>query len=1053
MNGNVGTTWAASATTLEERCMAATAMPDALRQYRASHAEDILSATVEWKNRRNPLRDEDYQGIADALGDDASVVETVIADRERKLSGHVEPAWSVELQTILNRYDSEEERVERTGYATAFAPFVAYVKAELQAYMSACSLPMNDERLIEQCLSAYVERLLGIGLKTVVWELHVARQAGSLGDGDAKRQLRRYFELLATDEYRGHMYAKYPVLLRFVTQTTVHYIDFVKEMLDRVSMDRDELASFAGVGDDFRLEDMSIDRGDAHDGGRAVAMLTIGGRKIVYKPRDLHIHELFAGLVRRCERTKGFLPMRVSDVLTKSGYAYEEFVEHGTCEDARQVERYYTRYGQLLGLVWLLHGDDMHHENIIASGEYPMVVDFETIATNHVTMDMPDGTGADIRVSTILRDSLASSCLLPAKTAMSADGTSVDISAFETGEQTMPGIVASPVGLDSADAHYERNAVTFSKDGCAVTLDDAVVDPYHYERQILQGFRNTVAAAMTIDADEWDAMLSGEDTTVRVLVRNTSAYARFADFIHHPSALKDMLDVEAILENLYVYPFRDKRIFASEYRQMLAGDIPMFTAQLTGHDLHAPDGTTIDGVCERSVRERVLDTIGHLDEQAALQSRIIRNALRMEPGMEDAHPTASVSSDTDAEHYPIELGTRIADTAILQETDGTVSWLTANRSDTMAADKTVDERYEPGAPTSGLYDGMAGTGMFAAELYRRTHDERWRDLCTRMMRSLMRRKDRGITYSGFTSGLSRSYCALRMANAGITSPEARRCMTQTVRMLPAYIDDMLPKLLQRDNPQPSFHLDYLTGAGSSIMLYLRLYDVFHDMRIVEQTSRLGRTVIRAFPETQRNADESDDMPYPTGAAHGLEGMAVAFWKLYAATGNREFAEFARMLWRKSDARRSGAKQEDAGKWCRGKVGVLWARNELAATAGADGERFFEDESGRAFPDKADITALLGNADWDDDGVCHGRCGMIDTLISIGNANGDEWYRMQAQRLMDDMIAQARSSGRFRLRQSREFVDLSYFQGPVGVAYTMLRLNDPSTPSILALETR
>ena len=34
--------------------------------------------------------------------------------------------------------------------------------------------------------------------------------------------------------------------------------------------------------------------------------------------------------------------------------------------------------------------------------------------------------------------------------------------------------------------------------------------------------------------------------------------------------------------------------------------------------------------------------------------------------------------------------------------------LTANRSDTMAADKTVDERYEPGAPTSGLYDAWPG---------------------------------------------------------------------------------------------------------------------------------------------------------------------------------------------------------------------------------------------------------------------------------------------------------------------------------------------------------
>ena len=47
----------------------------------------------------------------------------------------------------------------------------------------------------------------------------------------------------------------------------------------------------------------------------------------------------------------------------------------------------------------------------------------------------------------------------------------------ETGEQTMPGIVAS-----FGRCPY-KNAVTFSKDGCAV--DDAVVDPYHYKRQIL----------------------------------------------------------------------------------------------------------------------------------------------------------------------------------------------------------------------------------------------------------------------------------------------------------------------------------------------------------------------------------------------------------------------------------------------------------------------------------------------------------------------------------------------------------------------------------------
>ena len=81
MNGNDRTTWAALSATIEERCVVASATPDALRQYRASHADDILSATVEWKSRRNPLRDEDYQGIADTLGHDASAAEAIISDR------------------------------------------------------------------------------------------------------------------------------------------------------------------------------------------------------------------------------------------------------------------------------------------------------------------------------------------------------------------------------------------------------------------------------------------------------------------------------------------------------------------------------------------------------------------------------------------------------------------------------------------------------------------------------------------------------------------------------------------------------------------------------------------------------------------------------------------------------------------------------------------------------------------------------------------------------------------------------------------------------------
>lgn len=99
MNGNVGTTWAASPTTLEERCMAATAMPGMLCDS-IGHRTRKTCFRQRWNGKTDGTHcgTRTIKGIADALGDDASVVETVIADRERKLSGHVEPAWSVELR-------------------------------------------------------------------------------------------------------------------------------------------------------------------------------------------------------------------------------------------------------------------------------------------------------------------------------------------------------------------------------------------------------------------------------------------------------------------------------------------------------------------------------------------------------------------------------------------------------------------------------------------------------------------------------------------------------------------------------------------------------------------------------------------------------------------------------------------------------------------------------------------------------------------------------------------------------------------------------------------
>ena len=41
------------------------------------------------------------------------------------------------------------------------------------------------------------------------------------------------------------------------------------------------------------------------------------------------------------------------------------------------------RYGKLIGIAFLFNVTDLHYENIIAHGEYPVIIDNETFSTKY----------------------------------------------------------------------------------------------------------------------------------------------------------------------------------------------------------------------------------------------------------------------------------------------------------------------------------------------------------------------------------------------------------------------------------------------------------------------------------------------------------------------------------------------------------------------------------------------------------------------------------------------------------------------------------------------
>lgn len=78
-----------------------------------------------------------------------------------------------------------------------------------------------------------------------------------------------------------------------------------------------------------------------------------------------------------CERA-GFENKKVP-YIDYGDYGWEGEAKKQDCENEEQVKRYFLRMGIHLFLAYALSASDLHGENFLACGEYPVLLDFETL--------------------------------------------------------------------------------------------------------------------------------------------------------------------------------------------------------------------------------------------------------------------------------------------------------------------------------------------------------------------------------------------------------------------------------------------------------------------------------------------------------------------------------------------------------------------------------------------------------------------------------------------------------------------------------------------------
>lgn len=265
---------------------------------------------------------------------------------------------------------------------------------------------------------------------------------------------------------------------------------------------------------------LSVGRGssDIHQGKCVHIIEFENGKKIVYKPRSLQLDRVWQDYLQDMALKSGIGSFRVPWIIQKKDYGYEEFISREPVAGKKGFAEYFYRCGFLLGIAYVLQGNDLHAENLIACGNHPVLIDLETGirgCANTVFSDVKNPIEKRYDYDSVLRTNL-----LPFLTSgRTLRGGDAAFTADRSGLQNLP---------------YDNTGKRSGE---------------QYVKEIQKGFRLAYDTVKKHGITERFSQCS-----VRFLIRNTSSYADIQRWVCSPPGLSSRKNFEErlrFLEQLY----------------------------------------------------------------------------------------------------------------------------------------------------------------------------------------------------------------------------------------------------------------------------------------------------------------------------------------------------------------------------------------------------------------------------------------------------------------------------------------------------------------------
>lgn len=936
------------------------------------------------------------------------------------LRGQTAPGKECDIVELITDYQEKEDDAQADGNSIFFWQFyknlVSYGGCLLQ-------LKIQNKSILNRIISDFTGQLTihlqDLCIRTLIVEMHDYDSRGKLIGENAKGKY-DYFceEILVQKDFILRVFERYPVLGRCIEEAIVNMADFYTDIVKWFQHDRQAIQEVFCQGKDVQgIQRIEGSSSDMHHKGRYVVKVMLdNGMEILCKPRSMDNEERYSEMLQWLERETQITQYEYA-ILSYPDHSWCSVVEYASCKSQKELENYYERLGVQLFLTYLLGTRDLHCENIIASGQYPVLIDLETLT--NIRYNRKRVTAND-EIYYQLSGSVLYTGILPFYH-WNQNGRGVDSSIISGMEgQRYPFRIPVIVDGGTSDMRIEYRHSESAKNKNLATLNGEFQEPLRYGNSLKYGYRTAYNAVMQ-KKDEFRLILGKlKDAECRYLIADTQRYSMVLSGSYHPRLLRDGADRELFLYSMWKgRKEEEKEIVDSEVRALLEGDIPYFYYCMSSANLYDDRGRRVSGYFERMPIELLYQKLEELgEEDMEKQCEYIELGLMPErtgqfmnriygPKENNIFRKNAKRTEKSAmiKKNIVSLTERVLQYAVWNQEHSEVSWYAVQLSD--------DGRnsWEIRPMNLYLYNGLAGMLLLMQSLKKIDRRREIIEIYNALKRKIFWYTDSGcISLDNLQSGNTGAY-------AGESSILYTYLLLYQEEQDMLYLDyakkhaKIVEQLIEEDT-----EYDLLNGNAGAVHVLLMLYELTGDRTYLDISER-AMDVLKKTAEKQEQGIgwiTEKGTPPMTGAAHGNSGVLMAIIHLWILTSKDRYEQLAEKVWiyeeslyRQEmnnwvDMRQEGDGTDTEGSmaWCHGAPGILYTRmqcynlvkrlnghNEMPGgckyTDDLKWKIRFEKDMRRAY---RKLKEYWRRDSWC---LCHGICGNLWILKKASEILGDE----------------------------------------------------------------